>query len=259
RIEISGKLPERVMGKDIILHLLGQLGAGGAAYHSIEFHGDGVSRLSIDARMTLTNMATEAGAKTALIPPDAKVEKYVKERTNAPYVPAIPDSDASYAQTYQIDAGDLTPQIAIPPLPTQVVPVTDVEGTAIDQAFLGSCTNGRLEDLRVAAQIVKGKMIAKGVRFLVIPASRNIFQSALKEGLIDILVKAGATIAPSTCGPCFGGHCGLLAPGEVCISTSNRNFKGRMGSPDADIYLASPATVAASTLTGHITDPRKGG
>jgi 3-isopropylmalate/(R)-2-methylmalate dehydratase large subunit len=258
RIDISGKLPKMVMGKDIILSLLGQLGPGGAAYHSVEFHGEGISKLSLDARMTLTNMAAEAGAKTALIPPDALVEKYVKARTTIPYKPAIPDSNASYIQTYQIDVGDLEPQIAFPPLPTQVVPVTEAEGTTIDQAFIGSCTNGRLEDLRAAAQIVKGRKIAKGVRFLVMPASREIYQSALKEGLIEILVKAGATLGPSTCGPCFGGHCGLLAPGEVCISSSNRNFKGRMGSPDADIYLASPATVAASALKGHITDPRKG-
>ncbi|MFX1561970.1 MAG: 3-isopropylmalate dehydratase large subunit [Promethearchaeota archaeon] len=258
QIDISGKLPGMVMGKDIILHLLGQLGTGGAAYQSVEFHGKGISNLSLDARMTLTNMAAEAGAKTAIIPPDALVEKYVKARTTIPYKPVIPDSDASYIQTYQIDIGDLTPQIALPPLPTKVVPVAEAEGTAIDQAFIGSCTNGRLEDLRVAAHIVQGQETAKGIRFLVMPASREIYQSALNEGLIEILVKAGATLGPSTCGPCFGGHCGLLAPREVCISTSNRNFKGRMGSPDADIYLASPATVAASALAGHITDPRKG-
>ncbi len=258
QIDISGKLPGMVMGKDIILHLLGQLGTGGAAYQSVEFHGKGISNLSLDARMTLTNMAAEAGAKTAIIAPDALVEKYVKARTTIPYKPVIPDSDASYIQTYQIDIGDLTPQIALPPLPTKVVPVAEAEGTAIDQAFIGSCTNGRLEDLRVAAHIVQGQETAKGIRFLVMPASREIYQSALNEGLIEILVKAGATLGPSTCGPCFGGHCGLLAPREVCISTSNRNFKGRMGSPDADIYLASPATVAASALAGHITDPRKG-
>jgi 3-isopropylmalate/(R)-2-methylmalate dehydratase large subunit len=159
----------------------------------------------------------------------------------------------------RVDVTRLAPQVALPPLPTKVVPIGMATGTRIDQAFLGSCTNGRLEDLRVAAAIVKGRRAAIGVRFLVIPASREVYRNALQEGLIKILLDAGATIGPPTCGPCFGGHCGVLGPGEVCISTTNRNFRGRMGSPDAQVYLASPATVAASALTGHITDPRQGG
>lgn len=259
RIKLTGKLPNNLMSKDIILHILGQLGSRGAAYKALEFHGQGVRRLSIDARMTLTNMAVEADAKAALIPADAKVESYVRERTPIPFTALQPDSDASYAQTLQFNVSRLEPQVAIPPLPTKVVPVTEVAGTVINQAFLGSCTNGRLEDLETAAKIVQGRKIAQGIRFIVIPASQAVYQEALKAGILNTLLEAGAVIESPTCGPCFGGHCGLLAPGEVCISTSNRNFRGRMGSPDAEIYLASPATVAASALTGKITDPRTRG
>jgi 3-isopropylmalate/(R)-2-methylmalate dehydratase large subunit len=259
RIEISGRLANKVMSKDIILSVLGQLGGGGGEYRSLEFLGDGVYQLSLDARMTLTNMAAECGAKAALIPPDAQVEEYVRVRTTVPFSSVKPDPDATYAQTLRVDVTKLAPQVALPPLPTKVVPIGMAAGTRIDQAFLGSCTNGRLEDLRVAAAIVKGRTAAPGVRFLVIPASREVYRNALQEGLIKILLDAGATIGPPTCGPCFGGHCGVLGPHEVCISTTNRNFRGRMGSPDAQVYLASPATVAASALTGHITDPRQGG
>jgi 3-isopropylmalate/(R)-2-methylmalate dehydratase large subunit len=245
-----------VMSKDVMLHILGQLGSDGATFQSIEYHGEGVHRFSIDSRMTLTNMAVEAGAMSALIPPDSQVEQYVKPRTHRPYTPVFPDDDAEYKQTLSIDVAKLTPQIAKPPLPTEVVPVSKVAGTKIDQALLGSCTNGRLEDLRIAAQIMKGKTVAKGVRFIVNPASQEIHYQALEEGIIQTLVKTGATIGPATCGACFGGHCGILAPGETCISTTNRNFPGRMGSPEAAIYLSSPATVAASAITGKITDPR---
>jgi 3-isopropylmalate/(R)-2-methylmalate dehydratase large subunit len=259
RIEVTGRLADRVMSKDIILSVLGQLGGGGGEYRSLEFLGEGVYRLSLDARMTLTNMAAECGAKAALIPPDAQVEAYIHARTPVPFSSVKPDSDAAYAQTLKVDVSKLTPQVALPPLPTKVVPISMAAGTRIDQAFLGSCTNGRMEDLRVAAAIVKGKKAAASVRFLVIPASREVYRAALQEDLIKILVEAGATIGPPTCGPCFGGHCGVLGPHEVCISTTNRNFRGRMGSPDAEVYLASPATVAASALTGRITDPRQGG
>ena len=258
RITLTGKLPDQVMGKDIILHILGELGAGGAAYKALEFQGKGVQRLSLDARMTITNMGVEADAKAALIPADEKVKAYVRARTKISFKPVKPDPDASYIRTLQYDVSRLAPQIATPSLPTQVVPVSEVEGTPIDQAFLGSCTNGRLEDMRMAAQIIEGKHVAKSVRFLIVPASRIIYQEALREGLLETLLAAGAVIGPPTCGPCFGGHCGLLAGGEVCISTSNRNFRGRMGSPDAEIYLASPATVTASAITGKITDPRRG-
>jgi len=258
RIILTGRLPSKVMGKDIILHLLGQLGPGGASYQAMEFHGDTVGHLSLDARMTLTNMAAEAGAKAALIPPDNKTEEYVHSRTNIPFTPVRPDPQASYTQTLRLDVSHLEPQIALPHQPTKVAPVSEAQGTPIDQAFLGSCTNGRLEDLRIAAQIVKGRHVHPYTRFIVIPASRQVYQQALQEGLIKILADAGAIVGPPTCGPCFGGHLGLLAPGEVCISTSNRNFRGRMGSSKAEIYLASPATVAASALAGHITDPREG-
>ena len=258
RIEITGKLPDYVMGKDVILKVLAQLGPGGANYQSIEFHGKGMRHLSLDARMTLTNMSVEAGAKAGLIPPDPTVLEYVNARTQIPFTPITPDAEATYIQTLKVDAQKLEPQVAIPPLPTTAIPVTETDGIAINQAFLGSCTNGRLEDLRVAARTMKNKKVAKKVRFIVLPASRQIFQDALQEGLIEILTQAGATIGPPSCGPCFGGHCGLLAPDEVSIATSNRNFPGRMGSPEAKIYLASPATVAASALTGYITDPRKG-
>jgi 3-isopropylmalate/(R)-2-methylmalate dehydratase large subunit len=257
-IEITGRLADKVMSKDIILSVLGQLGGGGGEYRSLEFLGEGVYRLSLDARMTLTNMAAECGAKVALIPPDTQVEEYVRARTDVSFSSVKPDSDATYAQTLRLDVDRLVPQVALPPLPTKVVPINMATGTPIDQAFLGSCTNGRLEDLRVAAAIVDGRQVPRGVRFLVIPASREVYRSALQEGLIKILVDAGATIGPPTCGPCFGGHCGVLGPHEVCISTTNRNFRGRMGSPEAQVYLASPATVAASALTGHITDPRQG-
>jgi 3-isopropylmalate/(R)-2-methylmalate dehydratase large subunit len=203
-------------------------------------------------------MAVETGAMAALIPPDKRIIDYVKDRTPQKFTPVYPDDSANYHKSLEFDVSKLTPQVATPSLPTQAVPVSEVAGTPIDQAYLGSCTNGRLEDLQVAAKIIAGKQVAEGVRLIVNPASRKVYHDALEEGTISILVKAGATIGPATCGACFGGHCGLLAPGEVCISTTNRNFPGRMGSADAQIYLASPATVAASAITGKITDPRGG-
>ncbi len=259
RVALTGKVSPNVMSKDAILYLIAQLGPGGASYKSIEFCGDGIDGLSIDSRMTMTNMTIEAGAKAALIPPDDIVIQFVKTRTKNAFKPVYPEKNATYSDELEIDVSKLEPQIALPPLPTQVKPVREVAGKVIDQAFLGSCTNGRMEDLRIAAQLLKQKGIAPNVRFIVIPASREIYQSAIQEGLIEIFLKAGATIGSPSCGPCFGGHCGILAPGEVCISTTNRNFQGRMGSPQAEIYLASPATVAASALTGYITDPRDGG
>jgi 3-isopropylmalate/(R)-2-methylmalate dehydratase large subunit len=259
KVSLTGKLSPNVTSKDAILNLIAQLGAGGANYKSIEFLGNGIDGLGIDSRMTMTNMAVEAGAKAALIPPDEKTIQFVKTRTNKTFKPIYPEKDANYSDELEIDISKLEPQIALPPLPTQAKPVREVAGKEIDQAFLGSCTNGRLEDLRLAAQHLNQKNIAPNVRFIVIPASREIYQRALQEGLIEIFIKAGATIGSPSCGPCFGGHCGLLAPGEICISTTNRNFQGRMGSPQSEIYLASPATVAASAITGYITDPRDGG
>jgi 3-isopropylmalate/(R)-2-methylmalate dehydratase large subunit len=258
KIRYSGSPPPLVMGKDIILHTLAQLGIEGATFQAIEYHGETLSHLSLDAWMTLTNMAVEMGAMAALIPPDKRVTKYVQIRTKKKFTPVYPDEDAKYHRTLEIDVSDLNPQVAIPSLPTQAVPVSEVAGTPIDQAYLGSCTNGRLEDLQIAAKIVAGHRVPSSVRFIVNPASRWVFHAALEDGTIGTLVEAGATIGPATCGACFGGHCGLLAPGEVCLSTTNRNFPGRMGSPEAQIYLASPATVAASAITGKITDPRGG-
>jgi 3-isopropylmalate/(R)-2-methylmalate dehydratase large subunit len=258
KITYTGTLPSQVMGKDIILYTLGQLGVEGATFQAIEYHGEILSQLSLDAWMTLTNMATEVGAMAALIPPDNRVIEYVRNRSRYKFTPAYPDRNADYHQTLEFDVSNLPPQVALPTLPTQAVPVLEVAGTPIDQAYLGSCTNGRLEDLQTAAQIIAGHHVANSVRFIVNPASQKIYQAALEDGTLGTLIKAGAIIGPATCGACFGGHCGLLAPGEVCISTTNRNFPGRMGSADAQIYLASPATVAASAVTGKITDPRGG-
>ncbi len=258
KITYTGAVPPTVMGKDIILYTLGQLGVEGATFQALEYHGKTLTQLSLDAWMTLTNMAVETGAMAALIPPDNRVIEYVKTRTKEKFTPVHPDKSANYHQTLDFDISKLEPQVATPSLPTQAVPVSEVAGTLVDQAYLGSCTNGRLEDLQVAAQILTGKRVADGVRLIVNPASRKVYHSALESGVIGTLVKAGATMGPATCGACFGGHCGLLAPGEVCISSTNRNFPGRMGSADAQIYLASPATVAASAITGQITDPRGG-
>ena len=255
KITITGKPSKYVMGKDIALSILGTLGVEGATFQSIEYHGDGLKQISLDAWMTITNMAVEAGAMAAMMPPDTRVLEFVKARTTQTVAPVYPDAKATYQDVLDVDVGAIVPQVATPSLPTNTVPVTEVAGTPIDQAFLGSCTNGRLEDLDIAAQLMKGKQVAKNVRFIVNPASRVIYRMALDKGIIGTLVNAGATIGPATCGACFGGHCGVLAPGETCISTSNRNFPGRMGSPDARIYLASPATVAASALTGTITSP----
>jgi 3-isopropylmalate/(R)-2-methylmalate dehydratase large subunit len=258
KITYSGDIPPMVMGKDIILHTLGQLGVEGATFQAIEYHGKTLSKLSLDAWMTLTNMAVEVGAMAALIPPDNRSIDYIKSRSQQKFTPVYPDETAEYHQTLEFNISTLTPQVATPSLPTQALPVSDVAGQPINQAYLGSCTNGRLEDLQVAAQIIAGNQVADGVRFIVNPASLKIYQTALEDGTISTLVKAGAIIGPATCGACFGGHFGLLAPDEVCISTTNRNCPGRMGSPEAQIYLASPATVAASAITGQITDPRGG-
>jgi 3-isopropylmalate/(R)-2-methylmalate dehydratase large subunit len=258
KITYLGDPPPMVMGKDIILATLGKLGVEGATFQAIEYHGETLAKLSLDAWMTLTNMAVEVGAMAALIPPDKRIIEYVKTRTTRKFKSIYPDANANYNQTFDFDVSKLTPQVATPSLPTQVVSVSEVAGTPIDQAYLGSCTNGRLEDLQAAAKIVGGNQVAPDVRFIVNPASQKVYHEALEDGTIGKLVEAGATVGSATCGACFGGHCGLLAPGEVCISSTNRNFPGRMGSAEAQIYLASPLTVAASAITGKITDPRGG-
>ncbi|RLI26986.1 MAG: 3-isopropylmalate dehydratase large subunit [Candidatus Hecatellales archaeon] len=257
-VRVTGKLGRLVTSKDLILYVLGRVGVEGANYMSVEFKGEAIEALSVDGRMTITNMAVEMGAKTGIMEPDDKTLQYLAEAgVKGDFTLVKSDPEAQYAETLEFDAGELEPLVAAPPSPANVKPAGELSSVEIDQALLGSCTNARLEDLRLAAGILKGRRVKKGVRMIVIPASRRIYLKALEEGLIQVFVEAGAVVAPPGCGPCLGGHMGVLAEGERCISTTNRNFTGRMGSPKAEIYLASPATVAASALTGRITDPRE--
>ena len=255
KVNFEGSFREYVTAKDLILYVIGLIGASGATYKAVEFTGSTISRLSIGERMTLCNMTVEMGAKTGLINPDGKTLGYVEKLAKRPFEPLRSDPDADYEKTLEIDVNRLEPMIACPHAVDNVKPVRSVEDVKIDQAFIGSCTNGRIEDLRAAARILRGKRISKGVRMIVTPASRRVYLQALREGLIEIFIEAGALVTNPTCGACFGGHMGLLAPGEVCVSSSNRNFIGRMGSPKAEVYLASPVTVAASALAGRIVDP----
>jgi 3-isopropylmalate/(R)-2-methylmalate dehydratase large subunit len=257
KIVVHGTLADPVTAKDLILHIIGSIGADGALYKSVEYTGDAVEAMSLASRMVLSNMAIEMGAKNGVCAPDDKVYRFLESRAETQYTPVFPDADAEYERVLEFDASTLVPQVAKPHTVDNVSPVGDVAGTPIDQGLLGTCTNGRIEDLRLAARILAGRTIAKGVRLLVLPASQEILIDALREGLIDTFVKAGALLLNPGCGPCLGAHQGVLAPGEACISTANRNFKGRMGSAEAETYLASPATVAASVVTGVITDPRE--
>jgi homoaconitate hydratase family protein len=257
KVNLEGELNKGVLSKDLILTIIGDLTTKGAIYKSLEFHGDGARTLSIDGRMTISNMSVEAGAKFGIFLADKKLDNWLMNRTNKKYNYVVPDDGAIYEKEFNYDLSKISPVVAKPSSPGNLAQIEDVEGVEIDQAFIGSCTNGRMEDLRIAAKILKGKVINSKVRLIIIPASKEIYKEALKEGIIEVLLDAGAIIGNPTCGPCFGGHMGILAPNEVCISSSNRNFKGRMGSPDALIYLASPATVAASALKGKISDPRK--
>ena len=255
KVNFEGFFREYVTAKDLILYVIGLIGASGATYKAVEFTGPTISRLSIGERMTLCNMTVEMGAKTGLINPDGKTLGYVEKLAKRPFEPLRSDPDADYEKTLEIDVNRLEPMIACPHAVDNVKPVRSVEDVKIDQAFIGSCTNGRIEDLRAAARILRGRRISRGVRMIVTPASRRVYLQALREGLIEIFIEAGALVTNPTCGACFGGHMGLLAPGEVCVSSSNRNFVGRMGSPEAEVYLASPVTVAASALAGRIVDP----
>jgi 3-isopropylmalate/(R)-2-methylmalate dehydratase large subunit len=257
KIDVTGKFQKWVTAKDMTLNIIGKIGADGAIYKGLEFGGSTIRDLTIDGRMVLCNMAVEMGAKAGIIEPDQKTLDYVKARTDKPFNPVKSDKDATYERVVDVDVSELEPQVAVPHSVDNIKPVTEVEGTEVNQAFIGSCTNGRLEDLQSAAQILKGKKINRNVRLIVIPASQEIYLNALNEGLIKTFMEAGATIGNPNCGPCLGGHMGIMADGEACISTSNRNFIGRMGSTKSFVYLASPATVAASALTGTITDPRK--
>ena len=257
KFNMSGQLSRYVSAKDVILHIVGNIGADGANYKSCEFYGDFIKNASIDSRLCISNQAMEMGAKAAIIPPDKKTIDYVASKTNVKFDTVHPDEDAVYETTYDFDVSDIAPQIACPDRVDNVKPVGDVVGTEIHQAVLGSCTNGRLEDLAVAAEILKGEIIFKYVRMIIVPASRQIYLEAIEKGYIQTFLRAGATVVNPGCGSCLGLHQGVLAENEVVISSTNRNFKGRMGSPSAKIYLGSPATVAASALKGKIFDPRE--
>jgi 3-isopropylmalate/(R)-2-methylmalate dehydratase large subunit len=258
RINVEGKLVPPVMSKDLMLLILKRLGISGALFKSLQYTGTAISQMSIAGRMVLTNMAIESGATNGIIEADQKLVDFLRARTNRSFELIQGDRDADYAETLEFHADDIKePMVAVPPKPSNAVGVTEVEGTRIDQAFIGSCTNGRLEDLSIAARILKGRKVDKFTKVIVIPASQEILKAALAEGLIATFVEAGAVVGPPTCGPCMEAHMGILGPGEVCISTANRNFQGRVGDVTAKIYLASPATVAASALKGKISDPRE--
>jgi len=250
-----GKRQKWVSGKDIILYVIGMIGVDGALYKTMEHTGEAIRELPMDDRFTICNMAIEAGAKNGIIEPDEKTIEYVKGRAKRPYKLYKSDPDAEYSEVYEIDVSKIEPQVAFPYLPSNTRPVTEATHVTIDQVVIGSCTNGRISDLRVAAQILKGKKVNPNVRCIVIPATQEIYRQALKEGLIDIFLEAECVVSTPTCGPCLGGHMGILAKGERAVATTNRNFVGRMGHPESEVYLASPAVAAASAVLGRIAHP----
>jgi homoaconitate hydratase family protein len=257
KVNVEGKFQKFTTPKDLILSIIGKMGVDGAIYKSAEFTGPTIDNMSMAGRMTLCNMAVEMGAKNGIIAPDETTHKFLEGRVKTmPDFNALQsDADAVYERTVEFDVSKMTPQVACPSSVDNVKPVSEVGNVPVEQAFIGSCTNGRIEDLRLAAQVLKGRRVKDGVRALVIPASQEVYRQAMQEGLLEVFTDAGAIVCGSACGPCLGGHIGLLAAGESCVSTSNRNFIGRMGSTQANVYLASPATVAASAVTGKITDP----
>ena len=255
KIIVTGKMPDWVTPKDLALKIIGDLGADGALYLSVEWHGNAIADMSLSERATLTNMAAEMGAKNSYIPVDDKTLTYLSDRARHDFEPVLPDPDAAYLQILEIDAGSLEPMIACPHTVDNVKPLSEVAGTKVDQAFLGTCTNGRLEDLASAAEILRGRKLSPGTRMIVIPASSEILQEALRKGYVEDFINAGALVESPGCGPCMGNHLGVPAPSEVTISTANRNFQGRMGTKESEIYLASPAVTAASTVAGKITHP----
>ncbi len=258
RINLIGKPSKWVSGKDVILHLIGKIGVDGALYKSLEFTGEGVKNLSMDDRFTIANMAIEAGAKNGIFPVDEKTEEYMKEHSKRPYKRYEPDEDAVYDEEYTIDLSKLRPTVAFPHLPSNTKTIDEIQDDVIiQQSVIGSCTNGRIDDLRCAAQILKNRKVKKGVRCIIIPATQKIYLQALEEGLLKIFIEAGAVVSTPTCGPCLGGYMGILAEGERCISTTNRNFVGRMGHVKSEVYLASPAVAAASAITGKISSPEE--
>jgi len=256
KVTLTGKLQPHVSGKDVILHLIGRIGVDGALYKSIEFTGEGVSSLSMDDRFTISNMAIEAGGKNGIFPVDEKTMEYINGRVTRTCEAFQADPDAVYDSEVVIDLNTLEPTVAMPHLPENTKVVSEVAGLPIDQVVIGSCTNGRIQDMRIAAGIMKGKKVASNVRCVVIPATQEVYMQAMKEGLMEIFIQAGAAVSTPTCGPCLGGHMGCMAEGERAVSTTNRNFVGRMGHVESEIILASPAVAAASAIAGCVADPR---
>ena len=257
KVTVTGEKAPYISGKDVILHIIGEIGVDGALYKSLEFTGDGIKNLSMDDRLCISNMAIECGAKNGIFPVDDVTLEYVKGRSQREYKVFEADVDAVYDSEIKVDLGALRPTVAFPHLPENTKTIDEVGEIKIDQVVIGSCTNGRMEDMRTAASILKGRKVADGVRVIVIPATQQIYLNCIKEGLAEIFVKAGAVVSTPTCGPCLGGHMGILAKGEKAVSTSNRNFVGRMGHTESEIYLASPAVAAASAVRGYIADPAK--
>ena len=257
KVELTGSLPEWVSGKDVILTLIGRIGVDGARYQALEFTGPGVAALSMADRFTISNMAIEAGGKNGIFPVDEKTVEYLKARTDHPYTVYTADPDAVYAREVKIDLSSLRPVVALPHLPENVKAVADLPETRIDQAVIGSCTNGRIDDLEQAAKIIAGRKIHPAVRAIIIPGTQEVYMEAMKRGFIAQFIEAGAVVSTPTCGPCLGGYMGILAAGERCVSTTNRNFRGRMGHVDSEVYLASPAVAAASAILGRIAEPKE--
>ena len=254
---ITGKPSEYVSGKDVILHIIDKIGVDGALYKSMEFVGDGIQYLTMDDRFTIANMAIEAGGKNGIFPVDDLAKQYMEEHSKRPYVVYEADEDAEYDAEYTIDLSTLKPTVSFPHLPENTRTIDEVGDVKIDQVVIGSCTNGRMDDLRIAASVLKGKKVKKGLRVIVIPATQKIYLQAMEEGLLRTFIEAGAVVSTPTCGPCLGGYMGILAAGELCVSTTNRNFVGRMGHVDSEVYLASPAVAAASAVTGKISSPEE--
>jgi len=255
KIVIHGRLRDGITSKDLALHVIGDLGADGGLYQSVEWHGEGVAALDMEARIVIPNLMAEMGAKNGYIPPDDVTFAWLEGRARAPFEPVYPDDDATYARVVEYDAAAIEPVVAKPHTVDNVAPVREVAGTPIDQAFLGTCTNGRLSDLAAAAQVIEGRKVAPGVRLIVIPASSEVYLAALDAGYLRTFVEAGAVVESPGCGPCMGNHLGVPAEGEVSISTANRNFRGRMGTKESDVYLASPLVVVASAIAGQIAHP----
>ena len=255
KFNLTGLLQEGVSGKDVILHIIGMIGVDGALYRSMEFNGPGVAALSMDDRLCICNMAIEAGGKNGIFPVDEVTEQFIKERTDRDYTVFAADDDAEYAAVYDIDLSSIRPTVSFPHLPENTKTVDEVGDIPIDQVVIGSCTNGRFSDMKAAAEILAGRHIAPGVRGIIIPATQKVYKDCIKAGFIDIFIDAGCVVSTPTCGPCLGGHMGILASGERCVATTNRNFVGRMGAVDSEIYLASPQVAAASALAGRIAGP----